>query len=36
MNYECLICQVNALQKRLDKFQIAEEKRNSLVSSLIT
>jgi damage-control phosphatase, subfamily I len=36
MNYECLICQVNALQKRLDKFQIAEEKRNSLVSSLIS
>jgi hypothetical protein len=35
MNYECLICQVKALQKRMDKYQIAEEKRNTLVSELI-
>ncbi len=35
MNYECLICQVKALQKRMDKYEIAEEKRNSLVSQTI-
>ncbi|TWT81019.1 hypothetical protein CA13_24660 [Planctomycetes bacterium CA13] len=35
MNYECLICQMNALQKRMDKYEIAEEKRNGLVSELI-
>ncbi len=35
MNYECLICQVKALHKRMDKYQIAEEKRNRLVSELI-
>lgn len=35
MNYECLICQVKALEKRMDKYEIAEEKRNTLVSELI-
>jgi uncharacterized protein with ATP-grasp and redox domains len=35
MNYECLICQVNALQKRMDKYEIADHKRNALVSELI-
>jgi len=35
MNYECLICQIKALSKRLDKYQIAEETRNPLVSKLI-
>nr|WP_319271727.1 ARMT1-like domain-containing protein [uncultured Draconibacterium sp.] len=36
MNYECLICQVKALQKRMDKYEIAEEKRNSIVSKAIS
>ncbi|MEN8118370.1 MAG: ARMT1-like domain-containing protein [Bacteroidota bacterium] len=35
MNYECLICQVNALHKRMDRFEIAEEKRNQLVIDMI-
>ncbi|MCY1721716.1 ARMT1-like domain-containing protein [Prolixibacteraceae bacterium Z1-6] len=35
MNYECLICQVKALQKRMDKFEIAKEKRNSLVRKML-
>ncbi|WP_297089202.1 ARMT1-like domain-containing protein [uncultured Draconibacterium sp.] len=35
MNYECLICQVKALQKRMDKYEIAEEKRNGIVSKMI-
>jgi len=35
MNYECLICQVKALQKRMDKYQVAEKKRNRLVSSMM-
>lgn len=35
MNYECLICQVKGLQKRMDKYEIAEEKRNVLVSALV-
>jgi len=35
MNYECLICQVKALQKRMDKYEIAEERRNRLVSQTI-
>jgi hypothetical protein len=35
MNYECLICQVKALPKRMDKFEIAEEKRNALVSQMV-
>lgn len=36
MNYECLICQVKALQKRMDKYEIAEEKRNTIVSKAIS
>lgn len=35
MNYKCLLCQINGLDKRIDKFEIAIEKRNSLVSYLI-
>lgn len=35
MNYECLICQIKALPKRLDKYDIANEARNPLVSKLI-
>lgn len=35
MNYECLICQVKALPKRMDKYQVAPQKRNELVSRLI-
>ena len=35
MNYECLICQVKALQKRMDKYEIPEDKRNGLVSKMI-
>lgn len=35
MNYECLICQVKALPKRMDKYQVAQQKRNELVSLLI-
>lgn len=35
MNYECLICQVKGLQKRMDKFEVADEKRNTLVSEMI-
>ena len=34
MNYECLLCQIKGLDKRMDKFEIAIEKRNSLVSYL--
>ncbi|MDX8338020.1 ARMT1-like domain-containing protein [Draconibacterium sp. IB214405] len=36
MNYECLICQVKGLQKRMDKYEIAEEKRNTIVSQAIS
>lgn len=35
MNYECLICQIKALQKRLDKYEIALEKRNNMVSNIM-
>jgi len=35
MNYECLICQVKALQHRLQKYQIPEEKRDHVVSKLL-
>ncbi len=35
MNYECLICHIKGLQKRMDKYEIAEEERNSLVSEMI-
>jgi damage-control phosphatase, subfamily I len=35
MNYECLICQVKALQQRLEKYEIHEEKRDFVVSELL-
>lgn len=35
MNYECLLCQVKALSKRMDKYEIKDEKRNALVSKMI-
>jgi damage-control phosphatase, subfamily I len=35
MNYECLICQVKALPKRMDKYQVTSQKSNQLVSQLI-
>jgi hypothetical protein len=35
MNYECLICQVKALEKRLDKYEIEESQRNSVVGNII-
>jgi damage-control phosphatase, subfamily I len=35
MNYECLICQVKALEKRLEKFKIPEEKRDHLIQGII-
>jgi len=35
MNYECLICQVKALGKRMDKYEVAPEKRNDLVSTMM-
>ncbi len=34
MNYECLICQVKALEKRVEKYEIPEEKRDRIVSEL--
>ena len=34
MNYECLLCQIKGLDKRMDKFEIATEKRNSVVSNI--
>lgn len=35
MNYECLICQIKSLPKRMDKFGIEEEKRDTIVSKAI-
>lgn len=35
MNYECLICQVKALGKRMDKYEVPLGKRNQLVSSMM-
>ena len=35
MNYECLICQVKALEKRIEKYNIPVEKRNQVVGELI-
>jgi len=35
MNYECLICQVNSLQQRLEKFEIAEANRNFVVGEML-
>ncbi len=34
MNQECLQCQINSLEKRIDKFEITAEKREKLVSRL--
>jgi damage-control phosphatase, subfamily I len=34
MNYECILCQINGLKRRLDKYEIPNEKRSSLVSQL--
>lgn len=35
MNYQCVICQVNALQKRLDKFEIAEKHRTKIIGGIL-
>lgn len=35
MNYECILCQINGLKKRMDKFEISNEKRSTLVSQLM-
>jgi len=35
MNYECLICQVNSLGKRLEKFGIPRGKRDYIVSEIL-
>lgn len=35
MNYECLICQVKALKNRLDKYKIAESRRNEIVGEIM-
>jgi uncharacterized protein with ATP-grasp and redox domains len=35
MNYECLICQVKALQQRLEKYEIPEDKRDHVVSEML-
>ena len=34
MNKECLQCQINSLEKRIDKFEISTEKREELFSGL--
>ena len=34
MNQECLQCQINSLEKRIDKFEIAPEKREKLINEL--
>lgn len=34
MNYECLICQVKALEKRIEKYEISLDKRDRIVSEL--
>lgn len=35
MNYECLFCQVKSLEKRIEKFEIPVDKRNSIVSKML-
>lgn len=35
MNYECLICQVKALQQRLGKYEIPEEKRDHVAGEML-
>lgn len=35
MNYECLICQVKALEKRVEKYEIPYNQRNKLITGLL-
>ncbi len=35
MNYECLICQVKSLGKRIEKYQIPEGQRDQMVGAMI-
>lgn len=35
MNYECLICQVKALEKRVEKYEIPADQRNKLITGLL-
>jgi damage-control phosphatase, subfamily I len=35
MNYECLICQVKSLEKRIEKYEIPVENRNRIVSETL-
>ncbi|MFW6289598.1 MAG: damage-control phosphatase ARMT1 family protein [Mariniphaga sp.] len=35
MNYECLICQVKSLEKRIEKYKIPVDRRNQVVSQII-
>lgn len=35
MNDECLICQVKALEKRVEKYAIPAENRSRIVSNLL-
>lgn len=35
MNYQCLICQIRALPKRLDKYEVPEFQRDTVVAELI-
>ncbi len=35
MNYECLICQVKSLEKRIEKFEIPVDKRNFVVGKML-
>lgn len=35
MNYECLICQVKALEKRVEKYEIPAKNRDRIVSNLL-
>jgi len=34
MNYKCLLCQINGLERRMDKFDIAAENRNQAVGEV--
>ncbi len=36
MNYECLICQVKALEKRIEKYKIPHDKRDQVVSEMLS
>ncbi len=35
MNYECLICQIKSLEKRIEKFEIPLNKRNQVVGDIV-